>query len=106
MELLEALVLSFIGTMIVTPLYVIQVKRIRKVKVYDPFFYKLDESGALKEVTAESIPEELIEALRQKVLSEFKPPSKTRQMLPIIIFALAIFIIYMIILLSIFGIST
>lgn len=101
MELFEALVISFINMIIVLALYGIRVKTKRKVEVHGPFLYKLDDSGALKEATAESISKELIETLRQKVRNEFKPPNKTMQRLPIIIFALTIFIIQVTILLSV-----
>ncbi|MCR8433816.1 MAG: hypothetical protein NDP24_06275, partial [Crenarchaeota archaeon] len=72
MELLEALIRSFFVTMIVLIAYVILVKieKWRKAKVCGPliysYAYKLDESGALKEVPVESIPKEIIEKLQQK----------------------------------------
>ncbi|MDI6847901.1 MAG: hypothetical protein QMD23_07255 [Candidatus Bathyarchaeia archaeon] len=99
MELFEALVISFINTVIVSTLCGIKVKTRRKVEVHGPFLYKLDNSGTLK-VTAESIPKELSETLRQKILNEIiRPPNKTMQRLHIIIFALIIFTIQLTVLL-------
>ncbi|MCR8454428.1 MAG: hypothetical protein NDP13_05520 [Crenarchaeota archaeon] len=108
MELLKALVMFLIGGIIFLASYTTQVKKRRKVKVYGPFLcaYKLDESGALKEVSAKSIPKELIEKLQQKateiqqkVLDELKPPKKTVQWLYITTLASATYVICAIILL-------
>jgi len=97
MELFEALVISFINTVIVLALHGIKVKT--RIEVYGPFSYELDESGALKELQAQHIPIEFAETLRKKILSEIEP-SKNRK-LAIVIFALMIFIIQLVILLSV-----
>ncbi|MCR8454429.1 MAG: hypothetical protein NDP13_05525 [Crenarchaeota archaeon] len=118
MELLEALVRAFILTTALLASIIILDKKLdkrrRKVKVHGPFIYscayKLDESGALKEVPVESVPKELVEKFQQKVteiqelLSRFKPPEEIMRGLDIIfyaLFALAFFILNLIYLLSV-----
>ncbi|MCR8487124.1 MAG: hypothetical protein NDP22_01775 [Crenarchaeota archaeon] len=113
MELLRALVISSIYTTILLALLLILDKKRRKVEVRGPFIYlrayKLDAWGALKEVPTESIPKKITEKLQQeaigfqqKVLNEIKR-SETMRKLNIIIFALAIYIMQVIIWLSLPG---
>lgn len=102
MELFEALVISFINTVIILALHGIKVKTRGSIKVYGPFSYELDESGVLKEVQAQHVPIEFVEKLREKILSEIKQSKTTmNRKLAIAIFALTIFIIQLIILLSV-----
>lgn len=74
MEMFEAMVISFINTVIVLALCLIKtlclikMRKKRKVEVYGPFVYELDNLGTLKEVVgAEPIPAELVETLRLKI---------------------------------------
>ncbi|MEM3504469.1 MAG: hypothetical protein QW134_09645 [Nitrososphaeria archaeon] len=102
MELFEAFFISFINTAMVLALHRIKVKTKRNIEVHGPFSYELDESGALKELQAQHVLIELAETLRKKILSEIKPSKTTiNKKLAIAIFALTIFIIQLIILLSV-----
>ncbi len=100
MQLLEAVLVSFINTMIVVALCGVITRYRRRVKLYGPFAYKLDESGALKEISADSVPIGVVETLRQKILSEVKlPESIMLKKATLVLFALMIFVIQLIILL-------
>jgi hypothetical protein len=100
MQLLEAVLASSINTMIVVALYGVRTRYRKRVKLYGPFAYKLDDSGALKEISADYIPIGVVETLRQRILSEVKVPESTMLRKPtIIFFALIIFVIQLIILL-------
>ncbi|MCR8454427.1 MAG: hypothetical protein NDP13_05515 [Crenarchaeota archaeon] len=112
MELLEALVVSFFATMsaLTAHLILAKIRKWRGVKAYGPFLcaYKMDESGALKEVPVESIPKDIIEKFQQKatelqqeLLNKFKPPEETMRRLHIVIFALIFYVSLVILLLSI-----
>ncbi|MCR8462963.1 MAG: hypothetical protein QXH55_02195 [Candidatus Korarchaeota archaeon] len=114
MELLEALVRAFIYTTAVTAFLAILFRKLRKVRVYSSpsyYIYKLDESGALREVPAESIPKEIIEKcqqkvaeLQQEVLNKFKPLEKTMRKsdtIFLILLALTMYIVLVIFWLSI-----
>lgn len=102
MQLLEALLVSSIGTMIVVALYGVRTRYRKRVKPYRLFAYKLDDSGALKEISADSVPFGVVETLRQRILSEVKLPELICLKKPaLVLFALVIFVIQLIILLLI-----
>lgn len=101
-QLLEAFLVSSIGTMIVVALHGVRTRYRRRVKLYGPFAYKLDDSGALKEISADSLPIGMVETLRQRTLSEVKLPESIMLKKPaLVLFALAIFLTQLIILLLI-----
>jgi len=98
MQLLEAVVISLINTLIVIGIHITRIRLQGKVRIYGPIAYKLDESNTLKEIPSNSIPIEKIKALQEKILSEIKPnrPSILNKT-TIILFAAIIFIIQLII---------
>jgi hypothetical protein len=98
-ELFKAMVISFINTVIVLALCLIKMRIKRKVEVYGPFVYELDNSGNLEVVGAEAIPAELVETLRLKILNKFKPSDKSIHKLTIAILALTTFTIQLTVLL-------
>jgi hypothetical protein len=101
-QLLEALLVSSIGTMIVVALHGVRTRYRKRVKLYGPLVYKLDDSGALKEISADSVPIGVVETLRQRILSEVKLPESIMLKKPaLVLFALAIFLTQLIILLLI-----
>jgi hypothetical protein len=101
-QFLEALLVSSIGTMIIVTLYRVRTRYKRKVKLYGPFAYKLDDSGVLKEISADSVPIGVAETLQRRIMSEVKLPELIMLKGPtLVLFALAIFLIHLIILLLI-----
>lgn len=99
-RLLEALLVSSIGTVIVVALHGVRARHRRRVRVYGPFGYELDGSGALKEISADSFPMGLVETLRQRMPGEVKLPESIMLKKPaLVLFASAIFLIQLIILL-------
>lgn len=102
MQLLEAVLISLINTAIILVLYGIRNRYRRKVNLYGPLAYKLDESGALKEIPSDSLPIKDMKALRESILSEVKLTELPMLKKPaVIFFTLIIFIVQLLILLLI-----
>jgi len=102
MQFVEAVVISFINTIIIVALHVIRTRHRQRVKFHGPFAYKLDETGTLTEISADSVPTGVWETLREKILSEARPlQSLMFRKSTHVFFALTIFIVQLIILLMI-----
>jgi len=78
MQLLEAVVLSVINTLIITSIFMIRIIPGRKVRIYGPVIYIFDKSGVLGEAPPNSIPLKDMEALRERILSEVKSTRSPR----------------------------
>lgn len=102
MELSEAVLVSLISTAMIVVAHLFRTKYRRRVKVYGPFAYRLKESDTLTEIPAGSIPSEVVDALREKMLNRFKRPEGL--MLSkgaLAIFALIVFLVQLMIFLTI-----
>lgn len=99
MELTEAVVLSLINTAIIVAVYVLRTQYRRRVKIYGPFAYKLNESGILKEIAAGSIPSGVVNGLRERILEKFERPEA---IMPVKVFAPVVFLMQLIVLLTMF----
>lgn len=102
MEPSEAVLMSLISTAIIVVAHVLRTKYRRRVSVYGPFVYKLNESGTLTEIPVASIPSGVVDTLREKVLDRFKRPEILMlRKSALAIFALTVFLVQLIIFLTI-----
>jgi len=109
-ELIEALAISLINTIVVLLVIIFSVKRVSRIKFYGPYLFQLDKDGSgnpiLYKVPAESVNEGLIEDLKRRALSEleheFKPLDKILKWPHIAILTLTIFTIHLVVLLLLF----
>ena len=56
MQLLEAIVISLFGAIIVAAIDTVRIKYTKKTKVFGPWAYRFNGSGAITEVPADSGP--------------------------------------------------
>ncbi|MBX5321284.1 MAG: hypothetical protein ACQXXG_02985 [Candidatus Bathyarchaeia archaeon] len=101
MQLFEAVVLSFINTLIITGIFVIRIVRGRKTRLYGPVLYNLDKSGALREAHPDSVPLEEVKAIQERILREIKPTIPRLKKTTVVLFAAIILITQLIIFLSV-----
>ena len=102
MELSEAVLVSLISTAMIVVAYVFRTKYRRRVRVYGPFAYKLNEAGTLTEIPVASIPSGVIDTLQEKVLYRFKRlEALMLRKSALAIFALTVFLVQLIIFLPI-----
>jgi flagellar biogenesis protein FliO len=99
-QVLEAMTISLIITLVIVAVYIVRIKYRKKVKVLGPFAYKLDESGVPEEISADSIPSEVSYAVREKILKDVARtyPAVLKKN-SVLVFAMMIFIIQLIVLL-------
>lgn len=106
MELLEALLIALVGAVVTTSILIVSTKRMRRVWFHGSFVFKLelDDSGklVLKEVSVDTVPREITETLKQKAISMFKPLDITLKKHHVAVIALALFLIYLAILLYLY----
>jgi len=102
MELSEAVLVSLISTAMIVVAHVLRTKYRRRARVYGPFAYRLNESGTLTEISADSIPSEVVGSIREKMLNHLNPPENLMfRKSALVIFALAVFFVQLIIFLTI-----
>ena len=99
MQLLEAIVISLFGAMIVAATDAVRIKYTKKTKIYGPWAYRFNESGAITEVPANSVPSGVLEATMERLYTEKKLPKPTApRRTTTALYAAAMFICYLIML--------
>jgi len=102
MQLLEAATISLINTVIILVLHFVVARHRKNVTIHGPFIYKLNESGALKEISSESVSIKDMKALQEKILNQvtLRGPRLFKKT-EVLSFALIIFVAQLIILMQI-----
>ena len=101
MQLLEAVVISLFGAMIAAAIDTVRIKYTKKTKVYGPWAFRFNESGAITEVPADSVPSGVLEAAMERLYTENKLPKPTAsRRTTTVLYAAAMFMIYLIILMT------
>jgi hypothetical protein len=103
MQLFEAIAISLLCAMIVAAIDMVRIKYAKKVKVFGPWAYEFNESGAIIEVPVDSVPSGVLEAAMERLNTENKLPKPTAfRRTNTVLFAAAIFIIQLIIFSTLF----
>jgi hypothetical protein len=98
MQLFEAIAISLLCAMIVAAIDMIRIKYIKKIKIFGPWAYKFNESGAITEAPVDSVPSGFLDAAMERLNAENKLPKPNAfRRTNTILFAAAIFIIQLII---------
>jgi hypothetical protein len=101
MQLLEAVVISLFGAMITAAIDMVRIKYTKKTKVYGPWAYRFNGSGAITEAPADSVPSGVLEATMERLYTENKLPKPTApRRITTVLYAAAMFISYLIILMT------
>jgi hypothetical protein len=103
MQLFEAIGISLLAAMIVAAIDTVRIKYTKRIKVFEPWAYKFNESGAMIEVPVDSLPSGALEAAMERLHTENKLPKPTAfRRTNTILFAATAFIIQLIIFMTFF----
>ncbi|MFX1483767.1 MAG: hypothetical protein ACFFCP_11345 [Promethearchaeota archaeon] len=101
MQLFEAIVISLFGAIIAAAVDTVRIKHTKKTKVFGPWVYRFNGSGAITEIPADSVPSGVLEATMERLYTENKLPKPTAsRRTTTVLYAAAMFIIDLIILMT------